>query len=1097
MTFWRFISRSLQFFSRSNLAVILGTMIGTAILTGSLIIGDSVQFSLTKIVFNRLGKTKYVLYSSNHPIGLQHAPKMSRSLNTLVAPIIKSKGIVIIDGGKHRYNNVQVLGVDKHFGLLGEAEATYINLKDDEVIISKALAIRSNLKKGDNLILRIQIPTLIPLETSLSLNKKKTIARTFKIKSIATETEFGNFNLDQSQVAPNTVFLSISYISKLLGTYKKAHLLLFGEREGIPLMKKEIEEAFISEWQPSDAGLIIKNLEKENLQEIKSERIFIDPPIVKAMKKVSEQPYDILTYFVNSISYGESSTPYSFISSPPPSLSLEKLKENEIIINEWLADDLNIKKGDNLNLSYYTIGDQGNLKENHKIFNIIRILPMKPHFLNQDLMPAFPGLSEVENCRDWDPGIPMDLSKIRDKDEKYWDDYRGAPKGYISLKSAQRIWGNKFGNLTTIRFPKINPDRTWVKIKKEINPEALGFIIVPVKEEGLRASKESVDFSMLFLGLSFFIIIAALLLLGLLFTFSIKKRTGEKGLLSALGFNKKTIKNLIRGEGGILAITGTLLGIGLGILYTHLILWTLKMLWNEIVGTSALYIYLKPFTLLTGFLISSSITFITMSLASRNLIKAPVNLIRRIGEISIQSSQKRQLPSMIISLFGSVSIITLLFLTDFGTKPGDVMFFFIGGPVFIITGLALFNFFLIQQKRISPKNLPVFYLSGLKNLKCNRKRTLSLIALLACGIFIVFTVGVNKKNPLKDRKNPNSGTGGYTFFAQTDIPLILDPSTVEGREKLGLNQKILKKSRFLSFMMKDGDDASCLNLNRTAHPAILGIDPLKLSKRKVFTFTNKSKQVDSDNPWESLNMLLPDGSIPAVADQTVIKWSLGKKINDKLFYTNEIGEKIKITLVGGLANSVFQGKIIISKENLKKHFPSIHGFRLFLIDAPWEKTEEMLLEIQRLFEDYGMEIKLASDKLNQFNRVENTYLTIFLILGSFGILLGSIGLGVVVWQNVNDRKGELAVLRALGFNFNILRKMIFREHTIIFSIGIFIGVVSTLLATLPQFFTPGFQLPLSTLVFLLLLILINGFGWIYLAIRMSITQKIISSLGQE
>ena len=244
-------------------------------------------------------------------------------------------------------------------------------------------------------------------------------------------------------------------------------------------------------------------------------------------------------------------------------------------------------------------------------------------------------------------------------------------------------------------------------------------------------------------------------------------------------------------------------------------------------------------------------------------------------------------------------------------------------------------------------------------------------------------------------------------------------------------------------------------------------------------------------------MTLADGSIPAIADQTVIKWSLGKKINDKLSYINEYGKTIKITLIAGLSNSVFQGKILISSGNLKKHFPSINGSRLFLIDSDRNNTDKTASEYRHILEDYGLNIKLTSEKLNEFNQVENTYLAIFLILGSFGIILGSIGLGIVVWRNVNDRKGELAILRALGFKLKTLHNMVLTEHLIIFSSGIIIGISSALLATLPGLFTPGAQIPVKTLLFLFLLIIINGFCWTCLSTRMSVNNKIISALRND
>ena len=49
MTAFQLIFRSLRFYWRTHLGVFLGALIASAILTGSLLVGDSVRFSLEQI----------------------------------------------------------------------------------------------------------------------------------------------------------------------------------------------------------------------------------------------------------------------------------------------------------------------------------------------------------------------------------------------------------------------------------------------------------------------------------------------------------------------------------------------------------------------------------------------------------------------------------------------------------------------------------------------------------------------------------------------------------------------------------------------------------------------------------------------------------------------------------------------------------------------------------------------------------------------------------------------------------------------------------------------------------------------------------------
>ena len=58
----------------------------------------------------------------------------------------------------------------------------------------------------------------------------------------------------------------------------------------------------------------------------------------------------------------------------------------------------------------------------------------------------------MEDLDSWEPGIPIDRDKIRDKDDEFWDLYKATPKAFVSLEAAQEMWGNRFGDTTSIRY---------------------------------------------------------------------------------------------------------------------------------------------------------------------------------------------------------------------------------------------------------------------------------------------------------------------------------------------------------------------------------------------------------------------------------------------------------------------------------------------------------------------------------------------------------------------------------------------------------------------------------------------------------------------
>jgi len=380
----------------------------------------------------------------------------------------------------------------------------------------------------------------------------------------------------------------------------------------------------------------------------------------------------------------------------------------------------------------------------------------------------------------------------------------------------------------------------------------------------------------------------------------------------------------------------------------------------------------------------------------------------------------------------------------------------------------------------------------------NKNRNITAIALLAIGTFSVIITGANRKTFYGTENTSQSGTGGFLFWAETTVPVMNDLNSTDGKEKYGLtDEKDLQNVQFVQMFSLDGNDASCLNLNQVSQPKILGISPLVFDQQQSFSFVNLDPTIDVQHPWLSLDKALAPGIIPAYADQTVITWGLRKKIGDTLFYTDERGKLLKVKLMGGLDNSVFQGNILVSAELFSKYFPSVGGSRIALIDGNFADRTKISERLEYLFQDYGMVVTPTSERMAQFNSVENTYLSVFMMLGGLGIIIGTIGLGIVLLRNLTERKQEVALYQAIGFKHKYILKLILTENLFILTAGMGIGIIGALAGILPSFISPAFKFPVSYLTGIILLIFLNGFIWIYLPIKSSLRQNLVQSLRKE
>jgi putative ABC transport system permease protein len=237
--------------------------------------------------------------------------------------------------------------------------------------------------------------------------------------------------------------------------------------------------------------------------------------------------------------------------------------------------------------------------------------------------------------------------------------------------------------------------------------------------------------------------------------------------------------------------------------------------------------------------------------------------------------------------------------------------------------------------------------------------------------------------------------------------------------------------------------------------------------------------------------------VAAIGDANSIQWALGKKIGDTLDFVDERGQAFKLRLVGTVANSILQGSLIIDEAEFVKRFPSESGYRMFLIDAPSNRLAKVSAALSRAMQDAGLELTPAARRLAQFNAVQNTYLRTFQILGGLGLLLGSIGLGVVVLRNVLERRGELGLLLAVGFRARAVQRLVLTEHAALLGLGLTLGIAAAAVAVLPALLSPGERLPYGSLALTLGAVLANGALWTWLATRYALRGELLAALRNE
>jgi hypothetical protein len=425
-------------------------------------------------------------------------------------------------------------------------------------------------------------------------------------------------------------------------------------------------------------------------------------------------------------------------------------------------------------------------------------------------------------------------------------------------------------------------------------------------------------------------------------------------------------------------------------------------------------------------------------------------------------------------------------------QPKNPILFFTAGFLLLAAGLS----FCFRQLRAiggSHSELPSANSLALRNTSRHRGRSVATIGVLASGVFMVMAVDSFRKGPLDDPTRRESGTGGFTLYGESSSPIYEDLNSPKGRAQYSLDDEILKDTQIVQMRVRSGDDASCLNLNRAMQPRLVGVRFADLTGR-----FNSAKH-SNWNAFATHPAKAPatDPTVSGLVDANTLQWAMQKKIGDVLEYEDESGKSLGVSLVGSFPASILQGVVLIDEPAFIAKFPNNAGYSMFLIDCPPAKMEAVRKHLTEQLGDRGLEVVPTAARLADFNAVENTYLSIFQILGGLGMLLGSAGLGIVVARNVLERRREFGLLEAVGFTPRQLRGLVFAEHRwlIIFALGV--GVISALVAVFPNIAQRGGGFPWSHAAVLTIGMAVLGAFWTWIATRLSLRGSLLPALRDE
>jgi len=1110
MSLFRLILLSIRHFWKMNVAVACGVAVGTAVLTGALLVGDSMQGSLRDLVLAGLGRIDEVLVA-DHFFREQLAGDKASGSPAAPAILCSANVETVHPAPPARVDQVNLIGCDERFWQLGNNGPTTPPNRD-EIILNEPVARLLAVKEGDSVMLGLPKTGGIPAESAFGRKRVSVETMRLKVVRVIPAEGLGRFGLRPNQRVPRNAYVSLAALQMQLQEPGRVNAILRASApHDLP-------------WHPqlADYGIHIEPSPRGYIN-LTTEQMIFPPAIEQALLKhlggIDVQP--TLTYLANTIACGKQEIPYSTIAAidfhdePPfgPFLSVDglplpKLGDSQIALNRWTAQRLKAQVGDSIRVTFFEPESRlGLLRERSVNLYLAAIVKLDGAAADKSLTPTVRGLTDKATIEEWDLPFEIKRERIKSDDDRYWTKHAATPKAFVSLATGRRLWASRFGQTTAIRIrPTAETTVQTLAQSLDLDPVAQEFVFRPIKAQARKAAAGTTPFGLLFLGFSFFVIAAAVMLVVLLFRLGIEQRAKQIGLLLALGFRPRQIARLLACEGLLVAIAGSLIGTLAGVGYAALMLFGLRTWWLPAIGTPFLTLHVAWQSPAIGFAGGLLLALAAIWLAAGRMGRiAPRRLLagHDTQDGSHAWNRGRALGVWQFLLLLTLVPAAILLLLPLG-EDAQVGAFFGAGSLALVSLLTLVY---LQLRRgatgpVVARGRGNLLRMALRNAARNPGRSALAIGLTASACFSIAAVSVFRIDTARQTADRASGSGGFALIGQCELPIHFDLDTPQGRKEIGFDpdqEDLLAKCRFYSFRVKSGDEASCLNLYQPRQPRLLGVGS-KFIARGGFAWADAA---DLPNPWQ---LLAPDaipgsGDTPTriVLDQTTANYSLKlRKGRGETFTIRDAHDHpLELKVAGLLKNSIFQGDLLMREGNLQRSDPAAVGYRYFLIETPPGEMTAVQQRLQQKLGDYGFTSETTVERLSALAAVQNTFLATFQSLGGLGLLLGTIGLAVVQWRNVLERRGELALLRAAGFPARTLAILLAMENFLLLLLGLGVGLLAALVAVLPHLIGRGATVPFGLLAGIFTLVLVAGLGTSLVALRGVLRTPILSALREE
>ncbi|MDZ7620431.1 MAG: hypothetical protein U1E05_25795, partial [Patescibacteria group bacterium] len=227
----RLVLASLAHYWRAHVAVAAGVAVAAAVLTGALLVGDSMRGSLRHLVLDRLGRIDYLLLADRFfheelSDELADAAGFYESFDAAVPAILLKASLENADADElARVNDVNLIGCDVRFWRLGHGTPAVLP-GPRQITINRAAADALSVAVGDAILLRLPQPGDIPAESTLGRRHETVRTARLEVAAIVENEGLGRFGLEPTQHLPRNAYLPLDWLAERLDRPEQVNAIL-------------------------------------------------------------------------------------------------------------------------------------------------------------------------------------------------------------------------------------------------------------------------------------------------------------------------------------------------------------------------------------------------------------------------------------------------------------------------------------------------------------------------------------------------------------------------------------------------------------------------------------------------------------------------------------------------------------------------------------------------------------------------------------------------------------------------------------------------------------------------------------------------------